>query len=230
MDAINDLWNSILAFSAQFITPDWGQLILLIPFLLLLLVILYLVYIYRAWTGYRRGLPRRLRYHPDKKTLLVMHAAGVLLGVAICALAFMTGGSAADGTLGLTVTLWMLFVGLAIAIGTVGNAIRLWEDDGRNTDGPDPSIAWYQKHSRAISIAIQFGLGVIITAVGLLVLPPADPATGVQPVATLPVLVVGLLLAISAVGRAIKGSWGGADPDLDEPLAIDAGTGAHGAH
>jgi hypothetical protein len=229
MDALNSLFNSFIELLTPLVTPDWGQLVLLIPFLLLLLVAGYLFWVYRAWTGYRRGLPRRLRWRPDGRTLLVMHAGGILLGGALCALSFFAGGSAADGTLGLTVNLPMLLGGLAIALGTALNGIRLWEDDGRLTDGPDPSIGWYEHHRRSISILLQFGLGVLITAIGLIALPPADPATGEQPVAVLPVLVVGLILAISAAGRAIAGSWGRADPDIDAVPAIGPG-GSPGTH
>jgi hypothetical protein len=230
MDALNSLFNSFLELITPLVTPDWGQLVLLIPFLLLLLGLAYLFWVFRSWTGYRRALPRRLRWRPDGRTLLVMHAGGLLLGGAVCAIAFFTGGSAADGTLGLSVNIPMLLVGLAIAIGTSLSAFRLWEDDGRDTDGPDPAIGWYARHRRSVSIVLQFGLGVLITVIGLVALPPADPATGEQPVAVLPVLVVGLLLAITAVGRAIAGSWGRQDPDIDAVTAIGPGAGGHGAH
>lgn len=230
MDALTSLFDSLIELITPLVTPDWGQLVLLIPLLLLLLGLVYLFWVYRSWTGYRRALPRRLRWRPDNRTLLVMHAGGILLGGAVCALSFFTGGSAEDGTLGLAVNVPMLLVGLAIAIGTSLSGFRLWEDDGRDTDGPDPAIGWYAKHRRTVSIVLQFGLGVLITAIGLVALPPADPATGEQPVAVLPVLVVGLLLAIAAVGRAIAGSWGRADPDIDVIPAIGPGAGSHGAH
>lgn len=230
MDAISSFLNSIVELTTPFITPDWGQLVLLIPLLLLLLVALYLFWVYRSWTSYHRGLPRRLRWHPDGRTLLVMHVGGILLGGAVCAIAFFTGGSAEEGTLGLAVNIPILLLGLAISIGTALNGFRLWEDDGRDTDGPDPAIGWYATHRRAVSIVLQFSLGVLITAIGLIALPPPDPATGEQPVAVLPVLVLGLLLAISAVGRAIASSWGRADPDIDVVPSIGPGTGGHGAH
>lgn len=230
MDAISSLFNSLIELTTPFITPDWDELVLLIPFLLLLLGLAYLFWVYRSWTGYRRSLPRRLRWRPDNRTLLVMHIGGVLLGTAVTALAFFAGGTVEDRTLGLSVNVPLLLTGLAIAIGTVLSAIRLWEDDGRDTDGPDPAIGWYAKHRRSVSIILQFGLGVLITVIGLVALPPADPATGEQPVAVLPVLIVGLLLAIAAVGRAIAGSWGGADPDIDAVPAIGPGSGSHSAH
>jgi hypothetical protein len=230
MDVVSSFLNSIVELTTPFITPDWGQLVLLIPFLLLLLVAVYLFWVYRSWTGYRRNLPRRLRWHPDGRTLLVMHTGGVLLGAAVCAIAFFIGGTAEDGTLGLAVNFPVLIVGLGISIGTVLNGFRLWEDEGSDADGPDPAIGWYATHRRSVSIVLQFSLGVRITAIGLIALPPADPATGEQPVAVLPVMVLGLLLAIAAVGRAIAGSWGRADPDIDAAPAIGAGAGGQGAH
>jgi plastocyanin len=45
---IQDLWTSLLAFSGQFIVPNWGALVALIPIALAGLVFLYL-----TWTVYR---------------------------------------------------------------------------------------------------------------------------------------------------------------------------------
>lgn len=38
-DTLNQIWTNILLFSAQFVTPDWGRLIGLIPVILLLFVV-----------------------------------------------------------------------------------------------------------------------------------------------------------------------------------------------
>jgi plastocyanin len=45
---INDLWTSLLAWTGQFIVPDWGSLVRLIP-----LGLAGLVFLYITWTGYR---------------------------------------------------------------------------------------------------------------------------------------------------------------------------------
>jgi plastocyanin len=45
---IQDLWTSLLAFSGQFIVPDWGALVALIPLGLAALVLLYM-----TWTVFR---------------------------------------------------------------------------------------------------------------------------------------------------------------------------------
>ena len=42
MDAISSLFNSLIELTTPFITPDWDELVLLIPFLLLLFVLAYL--------------------------------------------------------------------------------------------------------------------------------------------------------------------------------------------
>lgn len=216
MDAINNIWTNILAFTGQFVTPDWGQLIGLIPLGLLLVVILYLLWLGRTWMRFNASLPERLRPQLTPRRLLIAHAGGVLLGALICILAFQTGGSAEDGTLGLTVTLPLLLIGLMTCIGSVCNGILYWERSADDADEPeDASSVWFREHRRSISIVIQFFLGVLVTAAGLLLLPPAD-ANGVQPVASVPLLVLGLILAISAVGRAIVGAG------LDDHDAVPA--------
>ncbi|MEI7745602.1 MAG: hypothetical protein WCK58_17840 [Chloroflexota bacterium] len=225
MEAINELWTSVLAFSAQFVTPDWGKLVGLIPLLLLLVVVLYLAWLFRTWTRFNASLPERLRPQLSGRRLLVVHAAGVLLGALVCTLAFQTGGSAADGSLGLTVTTPLLLLGLAIAIGSVCNGILYWERSAPDEDEPeDASAVWAREHRRSISIVIQFALGVLITAAGLVLL-PAPGADGVQPVASVPLLVIGLLVAIAAVGRVIAGAR---LDDTDDLVATDAtGAAAH---
>ena len=58
---IEELWSGLIAFSAQFVVPDWGKLIELIPILLAGLVFLYLAWIvYRFATAgpTRRGMRR----------------------------------------------------------------------------------------------------------------------------------------------------------------------------
>ena len=58
---LEDIWNSLLELSSQFIIPDWGALVGLIPVGLLLLVLLYL-----AWLVFRfanAGPTRRGKRH-----------------------------------------------------------------------------------------------------------------------------------------------------------------------
>jgi plastocyanin len=59
---IEDLWNSLISASEQFVTPDWDELIALLPILLLVPVVLYVVWVvYRfATAGPTRRGKRRL--------------------------------------------------------------------------------------------------------------------------------------------------------------------------
>ncbi len=45
---INDLWTSLLAWTGQFIVPDWGALIVLLP-----LGLAAIVFLFVSWTGFR---------------------------------------------------------------------------------------------------------------------------------------------------------------------------------
>jgi hypothetical protein len=206
MDAINSFWSGVLQLLTPVVTPDWGALVGLLPLLLLVPVALYLFVTIRAWRRLRAQLPASLRRTPNRRTQLVLHAGGVLFGAMVIALAFAVAGTPEDRTIGLTVSVPLLILGVLIAVATVGNGIVAWENGAvdEETGEVDPSAAWVAAHRRPITLVLQFAIGVAIAAVGLLLRPPAD-ATGVQPVATVPILVLGLLLAISAVGRAIVG-------------------------
>lgn len=221
MDAINQLWSGVLEFLTPLVTPDWGALVGLLPVFLLLPVVLYLVLVTRAWMRLRAGLPAGMRRNLGAPALVLVHAAGIVLGGVVVALAFATAGSPEDGTIGLVVSVPLLLVGLVIAVGTAGSAIVRWEG-GPDPDheGRDPAEAWVARHRRGLSLLLQFIVGAAIAALGLLLLPAADPDTGVQPVASVPLLVIGLLIAIQAAGRAIQGLWG-ADDDAPEIVALD---------
>jgi hypothetical protein len=225
MDAINNFWSGVLQFLTPIVTPDWGALVGLLPLLLLVPVVLYILVTVRAWRRMHAQLPASLRRRPNRRAQLALHAGGVLLGGVTVALAFAVAGTPEDRTIGLTVSIPLLVLGVLIAVGTVGNGIVAWENGtvDEETGEVDPSAAWVAAHRRPITLIIQFLLGVAIAAVGLLLLPPAD-STGVQPVATVPILVVGLLLSISAVGRAIMGFWN--DDDATDLVPVEAPGGA----
>ncbi len=62
VDTLNQLWTDLLAFSATFVTPDWGQLIALLPvFLLLFVVGPMLTVLVLAWAHYLFHRPRARR-------------------------------------------------------------------------------------------------------------------------------------------------------------------------
>ena len=45
---MEDVWNSILELTSQFVSPDWGATVALIPIALFVLVVLYF-----SWVGWR---------------------------------------------------------------------------------------------------------------------------------------------------------------------------------
>lgn len=60
IDQLNRIWSSLLQFSAQFVIPDWGGLIVLLPILLLIGVVGPIVTILAlAWLRYGAVRPRR---------------------------------------------------------------------------------------------------------------------------------------------------------------------------
>jgi len=62
VDTLNQIWTDLLAFSAKFVTPDWGQLIALLPvFLLLFVVGPILTVLVLAWAHYFFYRPRARR-------------------------------------------------------------------------------------------------------------------------------------------------------------------------
>lgn len=221
MDPISQLVNGLLGLLTPIITPDWGQLIALIPLLLVLVVALYLAWLARTWMRFNASLPAHLRPQLSRSRWLVVYTVGVALGGLVCVAAFQLGGKGSDGTLGLYVNTPLLLAGLLIAIGVVGHGILRWEHDHANDEPEDAAAAWVRQHGRGISIALQFAIGVLITAAALLI--PSEPdAQGVVPVAVVPLLIPGLLLAIFAIYRVVAGAFG---PESDGgTVAVEAGS------
>ncbi len=85
---IEEIWSQLIGFTEQFVVPDWGSLVGLIPILLLILVVLFVTWtIYRFATAAptRRG-KRRLTPVPPPGTHLpggsfapIVGAVGVLM-------------------------------------------------------------------------------------------------------------------------------------------------------
>ena len=48
---IEELWSSLIEFTEQFVVPDWGALIALIPVGLALVVFMYLVWLILRYAG-----------------------------------------------------------------------------------------------------------------------------------------------------------------------------------
>ena len=77
IDQLNQWWSTFIAFSAQFVTPDWAKLIPLIPVILLLLVVGPIVTLLAlAWLRYGAIRPRRHVAFADARRAAELDADG----------------------------------------------------------------------------------------------------------------------------------------------------------
>jgi hypothetical protein len=77
IDQLNQIWSGILQFSTQFITPDWGGLVVLIPILVLIGVVGPIVTILAlAWLRYGAVRPRRKASFAEARRPAPLDAAG----------------------------------------------------------------------------------------------------------------------------------------------------------
>ncbi len=232
MGPLDDLWTGILFLLTPIVTPDWGKLIALIPLLLLLLVLAYLALLARAWTRLFAALPvrgPRIRERP-LGPMLAAHLAFLVLGICVVVLGFVTGARGSDATgaaapLGVVVNFPILALGMAIVIGTGGSLVRQWERHGRpdtEADAMDRALGAVGRHPGPARRAVAFGLGTVLAILGLM-LGTTPGYTGGDPVAmaVLPLLVLGLALAIGAAGSTVASVWR-ADPDFDPPAAEES--------
>ncbi len=226
MTPLDRFWTGILDLLRPIITPDWGSLVSLIPLGLLLVVLAYVGLMGRRWVGLLLAEPGRGRRRRSLKPLVTAHVAVMIVGSVVVALAFVVGSGdpawdGAQSPFGLVVNVPLLILGALLVVGSAGNGARLWERNGQAAPEDDvvtQAGALIRAHpARARRLALFFG-GALIAALGLIIKPAADAATGVQPVATFPILLVGLALAITAVGSAIASAWP-SDPDFDAPPA-----------
>jgi hypothetical protein len=76
-DQLNQIWSGIIAFSSQFVIPDWGKLIVIIPYILLIGVVGPLLSILvLAWLRYGALRPRRKTSFADSRRLAQVDADG----------------------------------------------------------------------------------------------------------------------------------------------------------
>ena len=76
-DQLNQIWTAILAFSAQFVTPDWGKLIVLIPYILVIAVVGPLLSILvLAWLRYGALRPRHKTAFADPRRMASLDVDG----------------------------------------------------------------------------------------------------------------------------------------------------------
>jgi hypothetical protein len=88
---LDEVWDQLITFSEQFIVPDWGALVLLLPVFLAFLVVMYLVWIlYRAATAgpTRRGYRRRTPVAPESIHMPGPSFAPLLAGFGVFMLMF----------------------------------------------------------------------------------------------------------------------------------------------
>jgi cytochrome c biogenesis protein CcmG/thiol:disulfide interchange protein DsbE len=174
---LDDLWSGLIAFTEQFVVPDWGALVLLLPVFLAVLVILYLTWvIYRLATAgpTRRGV-RRVPPAPPAGIHMPGPSFAPLLGaLGVFMLVF---GMVAGG-------LW-LWVGLAILVIT----LLYW---GRE------AIRDYDRIPAASTEA---------AAVGALPAPAGQPPAGVHvPPPTFRPILVAVSMTLLVAGM-VAGGW-----------------------
>ncbi len=224
MSPLDNLWYGILSLLQPLVTPDWGKLIGLIPYLLLLVVLAILGLLARAW--YRLFKSEPIRGPKVRRTSIrpkvIGHLAVIGIGAVTAFLAFVAGSkdpawTGAQSPFGLVVNVPLLLLGLALIVGAVGNAVRLWERTGREDvqpDALDDITAAMRRHPARSRRVLMFIAGVMIAVTGMLAGVVPGPTPEPLPVAVLPILIPGLALALWAVGSGIAALWS-SDPDFD---------------
>jgi hypothetical protein len=77
IQTLNQFWTDLLAFSASFVTPDWGALIGLLPILLLIFVVgPILTILALAWAHYAFHRPRAKRVFAATRRAAPLDADG----------------------------------------------------------------------------------------------------------------------------------------------------------
>ncbi len=77
LDTLNQFWTNLLKFSETFVTPDWGQLIGLLPILLLIGVVgPLLTLLVLAWLRYGVVRPRVRVAFADPRRAALLDGAG----------------------------------------------------------------------------------------------------------------------------------------------------------
>jgi hypothetical protein len=77
IDQLNQIWTGIIQFSSQFVTPDWGKLVGLIPIILVIAVVGPIVtLLVLAWLRYGVVKPRRHAVFVDTRRPAELDADG----------------------------------------------------------------------------------------------------------------------------------------------------------
>ena len=106
---LEDIWNALIEFSAQFVIPDWGALVLLIPVGLLVLVVAYLLWLVVRFAN--AGPTRRGKRRLPPIAPAGLHMPGPSFAPLLGAVGafFMVFGFVAGGP-------WLLIGGVILAI------------------------------------------------------------------------------------------------------------------
>ncbi|MEO5884046.1 MAG: cytochrome c oxidase subunit 4 [Candidatus Limnocylindrales bacterium] len=179
---LDDLWNGFLELTAQFVIPDWGAVIALLPILVLVLVVAVLL---RVFLGLWHAQPaRRGKYRITPATPADIHMPGPSYAPIVASIgAFM-------------LFLGLVFGGLVLVVGVIGlvvgllfwlrEALRIYDHDvGASTpalpaiihEGPPPGVHMpgpsFRPFLGALGVAmLMLGLvfGEWLLAVGLIAL------------------------------------------------------------
>ena len=133
---LDEIWNGILELLAQFVIPDWGAVIALLPLLMFVLIVLILASLFlRIW---RTPKPRRGKTRITPRTPAGIHMPGpsfspplAALGVGLLMLGLVFGGPILY--LGAIATVLTLLYWLA-------EAIRTYDHDLGATAPPLPEV------------------------------------------------------------------------------------------
>lgn len=108
---LGEIWDSLIEFSEQFVIPDWGALVFLLPVFLLLPVVLYVTWLIYRWAN--AGPKRRGKHRMEPVTPAGIHMPGPSFAPVLAAIGafFMLFGLLVGG-------IWLL-VGILILIVTL---------------------------------------------------------------------------------------------------------------
>src|SRR6186997_1681153 len=112
MEFILEIWEQILGLTSQFVIPDWGALIALLPVIMGVLIVIILIWVFRRlWKAPR---PQRGKARIEPRTPPGLHMPGPSMAPIFAAVgAFLL-------FLGLVFGGWILVMGVIALVLTLG--------------------------------------------------------------------------------------------------------------
>lgn len=219
-ESVQLAWGLLLQLLEAIVTPNWGDLVAMIPLGLLGLVVLVGVRLGRDWFRYAAARPMPVRASVARvdgggRSLRVVARplAAVPVGALLAVLALVLGATTRDGVPSLTPVGYLpLIAGIAVALGGVAAAVRTWEGPSGPAPGVRvirrPSMAAYARLPTPVRrlVLVAAGGALALVAVILPGAPTAGDGGGFNP----PLLLAGLLLGLSGAAAAIR-AWERAD-------------------